>query len=437
MPTPRPELRKRRYQPRSRNGCITCKGKRIRCDERRPLCTYCLVKGGKCGYTVTSSDSSEASQTAHDDSALWSQGRASLPDMTPNHIFVGYPIKMGYESTFLFTLLHFALLLSSIRWTWDMGSMLRIRKSYLHHKLEAIKFVNEQLQDPKTALADSTIASIVGLALAESALGNRDIATAHMNGLTRVVQMRDAKAVTGGNTFQGLIGDVEGQQSLSPCNYRSIGDKFNGDDENCAATMIHDILEASAHGKITGRLASEVPLTIGESRERLMSCYLSVFAILGSDSIDPFIINWLVEWMLSDLCHEEEVVRRGTFPRKLWFWGAMKSMCAVTATRANSDLEAYQIDKWRVLCQEKIRLVSRTLNLTTWEQVKELFVAWAWRDKFDEEQQLREMWEEAVFGKRIATIPIVALSYLDRHDFMSVEERERSISLVQIDSMRI
>jgi hypothetical protein len=57
--------------------------------------------------------------------------------------------------------------MTAIKYTWDTGSMDRIKKSFLHHKLEAIKFVNEQLQDPAMAATDCTIASIAALALAE------------------------------------------------------------------------------------------------------------------------------------------------------------------------------------------------------------------------------------------------------------------------------
>lgn len=63
--------------------------------------------------------------------------------------------------------LHVALLMTAIKYTWDTGSMDRIKKSFLHHKLEAIKFVNEQLQNPGMAATDCTIASIAALALAE------------------------------------------------------------------------------------------------------------------------------------------------------------------------------------------------------------------------------------------------------------------------------
>lgn len=57
--------------------------------------------------------------------------------------------------------------MTAIKYTWDTGSMDRIKKSFLHHKLEAIKFVNEQLQNPGMAATDCTIASIAALALAE------------------------------------------------------------------------------------------------------------------------------------------------------------------------------------------------------------------------------------------------------------------------------
>ncbi|KAB5558011.1 hypothetical protein GE09DRAFT_1221147 [Coniochaeta sp. 2T2.1] len=43
--------RQRRYHQRSRNGCITCKKRHVRCDETRPLCMNCLRTGGECGYT--------------------------------------------------------------------------------------------------------------------------------------------------------------------------------------------------------------------------------------------------------------------------------------------------------------------------------------------------------------------------------------------------
>ncbi|KAL6825390.1 hypothetical protein J3E69DRAFT_334219 [Trichoderma sp. SZMC 28015] len=40
----------RRSHVKSRNGCQTCKRKRVKCDEFRPICRRCLFTGSECGY---------------------------------------------------------------------------------------------------------------------------------------------------------------------------------------------------------------------------------------------------------------------------------------------------------------------------------------------------------------------------------------------------
>ena len=43
--------RKRPHQPKTRTGCITCKMRRIKCDEQKPSCSKCLSTGRVCdGY---------------------------------------------------------------------------------------------------------------------------------------------------------------------------------------------------------------------------------------------------------------------------------------------------------------------------------------------------------------------------------------------------
>ncbi|KAH8895451.1 hypothetical protein GQ53DRAFT_715107 [Thozetella sp. PMI_491] len=43
--------RKREFVTRSRTGCITCRIRRVRCDEQKPFCNRCLSTGRKCdGY---------------------------------------------------------------------------------------------------------------------------------------------------------------------------------------------------------------------------------------------------------------------------------------------------------------------------------------------------------------------------------------------------
>ncbi|KIW68731.1 hypothetical protein PV04_04655 [Phialophora macrospora] len=39
----------KRKQPKSRNGCITCKARRMKCDESKPTCQQCSRRGVPCG----------------------------------------------------------------------------------------------------------------------------------------------------------------------------------------------------------------------------------------------------------------------------------------------------------------------------------------------------------------------------------------------------
>lgn len=52
MPAPRPGMRKRRWAPKSRRGCISCKQRRLRCDEEKPACQRCLKDGFDCDYNT-------------------------------------------------------------------------------------------------------------------------------------------------------------------------------------------------------------------------------------------------------------------------------------------------------------------------------------------------------------------------------------------------
>lgn len=48
-----PDQRKARSKTKSRNGCITCKLKRLKCDELKPFCVNCCKKDIKCGGYAT------------------------------------------------------------------------------------------------------------------------------------------------------------------------------------------------------------------------------------------------------------------------------------------------------------------------------------------------------------------------------------------------
>ncbi|KAI1083235.1 hypothetical protein F5B20DRAFT_529169 [Whalleya microplaca] len=45
-------LRQRRYHGKSRQGCMKCKSRRVKCDEQRPACRKCSTRGLKCDFDL-------------------------------------------------------------------------------------------------------------------------------------------------------------------------------------------------------------------------------------------------------------------------------------------------------------------------------------------------------------------------------------------------
>ncbi len=59
------------------------------------------------------------------------------------------------------------LLLSAMHYSWLEGSLEGMEETYLHHKLEAMRLVNEQIGDPVLNTSDGCINTIAALAMAE------------------------------------------------------------------------------------------------------------------------------------------------------------------------------------------------------------------------------------------------------------------------------
>lgn len=53
------QLGKRKFHHKLRKGCSTCKKRRVKCDEARPVCNKCLHMGITCGYVVDEEASAE------------------------------------------------------------------------------------------------------------------------------------------------------------------------------------------------------------------------------------------------------------------------------------------------------------------------------------------------------------------------------------------
>lgn len=57
--------------------------------------------------------------------------------------------------------------MTTLQWAWTTGDGEQFRIPYLYHKLQAVRFVKEQLADPEMAVNDGTVAAVASLALVE------------------------------------------------------------------------------------------------------------------------------------------------------------------------------------------------------------------------------------------------------------------------------
>ncbi|EGX93633.1 C6 zinc finger domain protein [Cordyceps militaris CM01] len=58
-------VRRRRWTPRARTGCLTCRTRRVKCDEERPVCRRCTSSRVTChGYQLPSSEKTKPRKSA-------------------------------------------------------------------------------------------------------------------------------------------------------------------------------------------------------------------------------------------------------------------------------------------------------------------------------------------------------------------------------------
>ncbi|KAL3434037.1 hypothetical protein BDV09DRAFT_186227 [Aspergillus tetrazonus] len=73
----------RRAHKKSRNGCLVCKGRRVKCDERKPTCLRCENYGAACVYASSLATSSSSSSSSSRSSSILHSATASTSRSTP------------------------------------------------------------------------------------------------------------------------------------------------------------------------------------------------------------------------------------------------------------------------------------------------------------------------------------------------------------------
>ncbi|ETS87199.1 hypothetical protein PFICI_01027 [Pestalotiopsis fici W106-1] len=481
---PRKQLeRKRRVHTRSRNGCVTCKAKHLRCDEQKPLCGRCLASGGNCGYADRTAQNSQSPQPSEgpitpklENLELWDEC-LSFTSVSQQPL-LPYPQGASHDHSLLFNifsryrsvvdrevdpnshvflverslsspaLLHGALLLSALRWTWYSGASEDIQKSVAHHKAEAINFVNDRLRNPALVDNDTTTAGIAALAMAESGFGRPDNAHAHLHGLSQVLALRTTTSQGNGAllynmivcTTQGLsqmsMQDVcLMQQSIAECSSTLtlfIDPELQrlAEDPSSWNTTLGDMISTPVYHDIIDGIA---PRSEAESRARFLQCCLRVVTMLGPNNLDFFTLNWFIEALIDELSMSETAMLRGNFPRQAWLWAALMARVAATSARHQSLSEAQQADEWKNITNRNIRIASQAANLRTWAEAETLLRTWVWQANLFDAGPLKEIWEAAVISSSSSSSSsstthfddgTVSPSFLDKRLFFADNEKK-------------
>ncbi|KIH90973.1 hypothetical protein SPBR_00598 [Sporothrix brasiliensis 5110] len=97
------------------------------------------------------------------------------------------------------------ILLAAMHYSWINGGLSGMEETYIYHKIEAIRLVNEHISDP--AWTEQCANIIAALALAESGIGDIIAAEAHLGGLLTLINWRKPDELRGRwhGLFQRLI----------------------------------------------------------------------------------------------------------------------------------------------------------------------------------------------------------------------------------------
>ncbi|BCS28758.1 Zn(II)2Cys6 transcription factor [Aspergillus puulaauensis] len=82
-PEEQSKFRPRRRHRKSRNGCLECKRRRIKCDEMKPSCSRCILMLQKCIYPPTSPTSQPQGETQGEAPKQRDERALSLPTPSP------------------------------------------------------------------------------------------------------------------------------------------------------------------------------------------------------------------------------------------------------------------------------------------------------------------------------------------------------------------
>ncbi|KAK5939996.1 hypothetical protein PMZ80_007414 [Knufia obscura] len=136
----------RRSHKKSRNGCFSCKTRKIKCDESKPLCTQCKLKSVECQYPTAPPRRELSNSIRRPNQPLASSPMAAqftLNDMQFFHHFltISFPhLPLGNEDVWVRDIPQFAQ-----SYTYLMHAILALGASHLNRLTPQCGYAKEAL----------------------------------------------------------------------------------------------------------------------------------------------------------------------------------------------------------------------------------------------------------------------------------------------------
>ncbi|KAH7328595.1 hypothetical protein B0I35DRAFT_22233 [Stachybotrys elegans] len=457
--------RQRKFHRRSKNGCQACKKRHVRCDERQPLCTHCLQSGAECNYPPTSRAQPDQSTSASEGQlalvaptnpscalsdyvggsfdALPAASKRLLQHFSLYAIQGQKPVARRLESTAIQRAfenpgyMHMCLMLSACQWAWVTGSMDAVRIPFLHHKAATYQFVRQQLQSHETAQGGDTMLAISALALTEGAVGELNASSKHLQGIRMATQggyvgqasslpQRMLKMIGNGlrtGRSAKLVNVPDYQPTFMALLFASIWDVttlppreaprygwWEESDTQAARLWQNYTKDLNLNYEISRGFGSTdyIPQILNgdprSSRTSFIATFFYLCSEMGHQHLDVVLIDWLLEQLIDDVKMGEDQMASSTWSQPLWLWCVMFGAAIASLGRPTNTTEERQLQKWKDVYDEKIRLLNHLLGFDSWHSAKALMAAIAGPADEDVDLGLQQLWDKAVNGDSNATL---------------------------------
>ncbi|KAF4462447.1 hypothetical protein FALBO_10743 [Fusarium albosuccineum] len=193
--------RERAGAPKSRGGCVSCKRTHLKCDEAKPTCSRCTKLHLVCEYkkpekkpkardidrsvqrAILPKEASQELVIRSQSPSTESAASSSQTDVVPlsKELFQYFYradrapqlISSNEPKDSLTTIINepyafrSALLIAALHFVWNTGSLQSFEATFLVHKVQAIRMVDEWIASRKLSLITAVIRQIATLCFAE------------------------------------------------------------------------------------------------------------------------------------------------------------------------------------------------------------------------------------------------------------------------------